>query len=95
MPATTTSLADALDTLSDAPVPMQAVSWPLAPPDSADRVKVTVPLVKGRSVREAALALHQRGLRVSVNGDGTVVRSQPDAGDAARPGQVVTLWTTE
>ncbi len=95
MPATTTSLPDVRDTLSDAPVPVQVVRWPLDQSDSAKEANVTVPLVKGRSIREAALALHQRGLRVSVHGKGTVVRSEPSAGDAARPGQLVTLWTTE
>lgn len=95
MPATTTSLPEYRDTLSDGPVPVQSVRWPLPAADSGKRGKVAIPLVKGRSVREAALALHQRGLRVSVNGSGTVVRSDPAAGEPARPGQLVTLWTSE
>lgn len=95
MPATTTSLPEYRDTLSDGPVPVQSVRWPLPAADSGKRGKVAIPLVKGRSVREAALALHQRGLRVSVNGSGTVVSSDPAAGEPARPGQLVTLWTSE
>jgi hypothetical protein len=46
----------------------------------------------GRSVREAALALHRRGLRMSLRGLGRVVRTAPAAGEAAPPGASVTVW---
>jgi Uncharacterized protein conserved in bacteria len=45
--------------------------------------------VTGRSIREAALALHRRGFRVNLRGLGRVVRTIPAAGDSARPGSSV------
>ncbi len=48
-----------------------------------------VPDVAGRSIREAALALHRRGFRVSLRGLGRVVRTIPAGGEAARPGSSV------
>jgi cell division protein FtsI (penicillin-binding protein 3) len=71
--------------------PVVAVSWPYQGADSTPRL-VTVPSVVGRSVREAALALHRRGLRVSLQGLGRVVRTSPPGGDAAPPGASVTVW---
>ena len=53
---------------------------------------VTVPSVAGRSVREAALALHRRGFRMSLQGMGRVVRTTPEAGETAPPGASVTVW---
>ena len=51
-----------------------------------------VPDLAGRSVREAAFALHQRGFRVHVEGSGRVVRSVPAAGDSLAAGRTVTLF---
>jgi cell division protein FtsI (penicillin-binding protein 3) len=48
-----------------------------------------VPDVAGRSIREAALALHRRGFRVYLRGLGRVVRTVPGAGENARPGSAV------
>jgi cell division protein FtsI (penicillin-binding protein 3) len=48
-----------------------------------------VPDVAGRSIREAALALHRRGFRVNLRGLGRVVRTMPGAGENARPGSAV------
>ena len=48
-----------------------------------------VPDVAGRSIREAALALHRRGFRVNLRGLGRVVRTVPAAGENARPGSAV------
>ena len=56
--------------------------------DSAPR---PVPDVAGRSIREAALALHRRGFRVDLEGLGRVVRTVPGAGENARPGSPVVV----
>ena len=50
-----------------------------------------VPDVVGRSMREAALALHRRGFRVTLRGLGRVVRTSPAAGETARPGSAVVV----
>jgi len=42
--------------------------------------------VLGRSIREAALALHRRGFRVTLRGLGRVVRTVPAGGEVARGG---------
>jgi cell division protein FtsI (penicillin-binding protein 3) len=52
---------------------------------------VVVPEVTGRTVRSAAFALHQRGLRVRVDGSGVVIRSVPAAGDSLAAGKTVVL----
>lgn len=68
-----------------------AVSWPYeAMPTPADARPV--PDVTGRSVRDAALALHRRGFRMSLRGLGRVVRTQPAAGRPAAFGASVTVW---
>ena len=71
--------------------PVVVVSWPYQKSDSAPR-PVPVPSVTGRSVREAALALHRRGLRMSLRGLGRVVRTAPEAGESAQPGASGTVW---
>jgi cell division protein FtsI (penicillin-binding protein 3) len=58
-----------------------------APPASA--TPRPVPDVAGRSIREAALALHRRGFQVNLRGLGRVVRTVPGAGESARPGTAV------
>jgi cell division protein FtsI (penicillin-binding protein 3) len=87
------------DTEPDAPerkvppgrAPSVVFEWPYAPPQERTSA-VSVPDVAGRSVREAALALHQRGLRVNLLGLGRVSRTAPAAGQAALPGVAVTVW---
>ncbi len=59
--------------------------WPYQP-DRQSAVTRAVPDVAGRSVREAALALHRRGFRVSLRGLGRVSRTQP-AGGRKREGR--------
>jgi cell division protein FtsI (penicillin-binding protein 3) len=54
-----------------------------------------VPEVAGRPVREAALALHRRGFRVTLRGLGRVSRTLPAAGDAALPGSSVLVWADQ
>jgi cell division protein FtsI (penicillin-binding protein 3) len=68
-----------------------AVRLPLASPAPAQQPIVVVPDVAGRSVRSAAFALHQRGLRVRVDGSGVVTRSVPAAGDSLAAGKTVVL----
>ena len=71
--------------------PRVVVPWPYrpAPPKSSTR---PVPVVSGRAVREAALALHRRGFRVALRGLGRVSRTTPAGGEMALPGSLVTVW---
>jgi cell division protein FtsI (penicillin-binding protein 3) len=71
--------------------PRQVVSWPYRRVDSVSTAR-PIPRVDGRSVREAALALHRQGFRVSLRGLGRVSRSDPLAGEPATPGTTVVLW---
>jgi cell division protein FtsI (penicillin-binding protein 3) len=71
--------------------PITVVSWPYKAAVKGSE-PVTVPSVAGRSVREAALALHRRGFRMSLQGMGRVVRTAPEAGETASPGASVTVW---
>ncbi|HYC32180.1 MAG TPA: penicillin-binding transpeptidase domain-containing protein [Gemmatimonadales bacterium] len=77
----------------DAPVaaPAVAVSWPYEVPDSTPGPR-PVPDVTGRSVREAALALHRRGFRMNLQGMGRVIRTAPAPGEQLRPGASVVVW---
>lgn len=72
--------------------PSRSVRLPLgASPDAPEPV-VLVPEVTGHSVRAAVYALHQRGLRVNVEGTGVVTRSVPAAGDSLAAGKTVVLY---
>jgi cell division protein FtsI (penicillin-binding protein 3) len=71
--------------------PVVVVAWPYQKSDSTPS-PVPVPDVDGRSVREAALALHRRGFRMSLRGLGRVVRTAPVAGESAPRGTSVTVW---
>jgi cell division protein FtsI (penicillin-binding protein 3) len=71
--------------------PVVVLSWPYQKSDSVTS-PVPVPSVTGRSVREAALALHRRGLRMNLHGLGRVVRTAPAAGESAPQGVSVTVW---
>ncbi len=68
-----------------------AVRLPMPTPAPVQQPIVVVPEVAGRSVRSAAFALHQRGLRVRVDGAGLVTRSIPAAGDSLAAGKTVVL----
>jgi cell division protein FtsI (penicillin-binding protein 3) len=70
---------------------IRILSWPNRRIDSAVVPRV-VPDVVGRSVREAALALHERGFRVSLRGMGQVSRTEPAEGETATPGMPVVVW---
>jgi cell division protein FtsI (penicillin-binding protein 3) len=71
--------------------PVVTVSWPYRV-EATSAAALPVPAVTGRSVREAALALHRRGFRMSLRGLGRVVRTVPMAGQAARPGSTIVVW---
>ena len=68
-----------------------AVGWPYQSQDSTPQPR-PVPHVAGRSVRDAALALHRRGFRMRLQGMGTVLRTAPAGGELASPGASVTVW---
>jgi cell division protein FtsI (penicillin-binding protein 3) len=71
--------------------PRVVLSWPYHSTDSVLTAR-PVPQVTGREVREAALALHRRGFRVTLRGLGRVSRTLPAGGDIAKPGTAVIVW---
>jgi cell division protein FtsI (penicillin-binding protein 3) len=75
-------------------MPRVILSWPyhFAAASGTPR---QVPEVAGRPVREAALALHRRGFRVTLRGLGRVSRTLPAAGDVALPGSSVLVWADQ
>ncbi len=76
---------------AQAGMPPVVVSWPHRPSPSV-APDATVPDVTGRLVREAAVALHRQGFKVSLRGLGQVSRTAPAAGEIARPGTPVIVW---
>jgi cell division protein FtsI (penicillin-binding protein 3) len=74
------------------PVSAAAVRLPVAPPAPSPSPMVEVPDVTGRTLRAAVFALHQRGLRVRVEGGGVAVRSLPAAGDSLPAGKLVVVY---
>jgi cell division protein FtsI (penicillin-binding protein 3) len=79
---------------SPAGLSLVVLSWPYQPARQS-AVTRAVPEVAGRSVREAALALHRRGFRVSLRGLGRVTRTLPAAGENAKAGTAVIVWADE
>jgi cell division protein FtsI (penicillin-binding protein 3) len=71
--------------------PLLVIRWPYRRPDSTSG-SVPVPNLLGRSVRDAALALHRRGLRMGLRGLGRVVRTAPQEGESMSRGASVTVW---
>jgi cell division protein FtsI (penicillin-binding protein 3) len=71
--------------------PKVVLAWPYRS-DRLTDIATAVPDVAGQSVREAALALHRRGFRVSVHGLGEVSRTAPAAGQSVRRGTAVNVW---
>ena len=67
------------------------LSWPYQA-DRLNAAATVIPDVTGRTVREAALALHRRGFRVSLRGLGLVIRTAPMAGQTAGAGTSITVW---
>lgn len=78
------------ETAAAAPV---RVGFPLTKRPPQPRPLVVVPDLQGSSVREAALTLHRRGLRVRLDGTGPVTGTEPSAGDTVRQGTVVVVKT--
>ncbi len=75
-------------TLAPAGAPPVVITLPYRRTET-DPTPRPVPDVAGRSVREAALALHRRGFRVTLRGLGRVVRTIPAGGESARGGSAV------
>jgi len=67
------------------------VSWPYHAPDALPATRA-IPEVDGQPVREATLALHRSGFRVSLKGLGRVSRTLPSPGEPARTGSTVLVW---
>lgn len=66
------------------------VAWP--PPPAAKPIAATrVPDVRGLSLRDAARRLHAAGLRVQLDGWGTVRATSPRGGGDVPPGTLVTV----
>jgi cell division protein FtsI (penicillin-binding protein 3) len=78
--------------LDDGGVVPYVVPWPYRPDSAAGGERRQVPDVAGRTLREAARALHRRGFRVSLRGWGVAEHTWPAAGDSARAGSLVTLF---
>jgi cell division protein FtsI (penicillin-binding protein 3) len=90
-PRDTTSVRAARLVATPAAISRVVLSWPYQPTTST-AASLTVPNVAGRPVREAALALHRRGFRVTLRGLGRVIRTLPPGGETARPGAAITVW---
>jgi cell division protein FtsI (penicillin-binding protein 3) len=100
--STLATRAPAAEPGQDAGVVPYVVPWPYHPDSAAPRALRAVPNVRGRDVRDAVHALHQRGFRVTVKdgggrattGEGPSVaqRTLPAAGDSAMAGSVIMLF---
>jgi hypothetical protein len=76
----------------DAGIVPYVVAWPYRPDTAHVGARRAVPDVRGRPLREAVLALHRRGFRVTLKGWGVADYTWPAAGDSARAGSTVTLF---
>ena len=72
-------------------MPRVVLPWPYRAARLSEPA-IAIPNVTGRPVREAALALHRRGFRVSLRGLGRVSRTAPGEGQTAKPGTAVIVW---
>lgn len=75
-----------------AALPVRRVSLPLGADSVRPHVAVAVPELTGWRVREGLHALHQRGLRVRLIGEGRITRTSPAAGDTLLPGSTLTVF---
>jgi cell division protein FtsI (penicillin-binding protein 3) len=92
-----TNVAPAVDrsaTALDEPdgVVPYVVSWPYVRDTAVMQPDQRIPDVTGKSLREAARALHRRGLRVVIKGWGVVHHTWPAAGEEAPVGATVTIF---
>jgi hypothetical protein len=91
-PAPALALAPAPDGEATArPMAPVVVSLPLRESPAGDPADVEVPEVRGMTLRRAAHLLHLRGLRVKVDGVGTVATMVPEAGARVPESSVVRL----
>lgn len=85
--------------LPDTPVPVELPTRRLAFPDDTIRrpaaAAVEVPDVRGWSVRDGVFVLHRRGLRVRLEGAGSIARLDPAPGDSVAAGTVVSVHAGE
>jgi cell division protein FtsI (penicillin-binding protein 3) len=75
-----------------AALPLRRVSLPLKADSGRAATGVAIPDLAGWRVREGLHAVHQRGLKVRLVGDGRIVRTQPVAGDTLTPGSTLTVY---
>ncbi|MEX1010803.1 MAG: penicillin-binding transpeptidase domain-containing protein [Balneolaceae bacterium] len=61
------------------------------PTASADGQLVTIPELRGRSMRQATSLLYDLGLDIEMIGSGTIYNQFPEAGEQMRPGRSVTV----
>ncbi len=87
------SVVRAARPMAELPVeaPEHSLHLPLAPATMADAGLVAVPELGGRTLRDAAFALHQLGFTVKLVGRGRVRGTVPVAGDSMPRGSMVTL----
>lgn len=91
---TSTAAASRQGEPAERPESTAVVLLPLRPRATVASAPVTVPGLAGQSLRQAAYALHRRGLAVNVHGAGRVARSEPGAGAQVIPGTTVDLYAT-
>ncbi len=68
------------------------VPWPYVPDTVAAQPDQTIPNVAGKSLRDAARALHRRGFHVVIKGWGVIHHTWPAAGEHAPAGATVTMF---
>ena len=68
------------------------VSWPYVRDTVAAQPDQIIPDVSGKSLRDAAHALHRRGFRVVIKGWGVIHHTWPAAGEHAAAGTTVTMF---
>ena len=68
------------------------VPWPYLPDSAAGPLEQTIPDVTGKSLRDAAYALHRRGFQVVIKGWGVIHHTWPAAGERATAGTTVTMF---
>ncbi len=76
----------------DPPEARVIVSLPVGADSAETQRPRPVPNVAGSSLRRAANALHRRGFRVAIRGNGRVQRTTPAAGESAAFGATITVW---
>ena len=73
-------------------LPVRRVQLPLRADSARPPVGVAVPDLSGWRVREGLHAVHQRGLKPRLVGEGRIVRTEPMAGDTLMPGSTLTVY---